>query len=339
MLALAALAFVTSGCGGSERQAQPSRAGDTEGLRVSTEGWRTDFSKHTVALAEFERGAPRDGIPALDEPSFVSVREADGWLEQREPVIELVLEGKARAYPLQILVWHEIVNDTVAGVPVAVTFCPLCNTALVFDRRLGGRVLDFGVSGNLRNSDLVMVDRQTESWWQQFGGEALTGELAGEELEQLPATIVAWEEFARTYPNGSVLSRETGHARQYGQNPYSGYDDVDSPPFFTTANSDDDRLQPKERVVYIERSGEAIAIPFSALAQTKQLEVTVAGELLEVVWLAHVRSALDSAAIASGREVGSARVRSLATGQAVLFDMPFWFAVAAFRPDVRIVRG
>jgi hypothetical protein len=110
------------------------------------------------------RPAPGNlGIRAIDVPAFVLVEEASSWLEPREPVIELEFGGEARAYPLQILIWHEIVNDTVAGTPVAVTFCPLCSTALAFDRRLDGRVLDFGTTGHLRNSDLVMFDRQTES--------------------------------------------------------------------------------------------------------------------------------------------------------------------------------
>jgi hypothetical protein len=245
--------------------------------------------------------------------------------------------GAAGAYPLQILVWHEIVNDEVAGMPVAVTFCPLCNTALVFDRRLDGRVLDFGTTGNLRHSDLVMYDRQTESWWQQFGGEGVVGELAGEKLEQLPARIVAWVEFAGRHPDGDVLSQDTGFGRDYGRNPYAGYDDVDSGPFFRAKGANDDRLLPKERVVFIKLGDEAVAVPFSFLAKEKTIEVEVAGERLEVRWVPGVRSALDSPFVAGGREVGSAEVRSLATGDEVAFDQPFWFAVASFRPDIRIV--
>jgi hypothetical protein len=305
---------------------------------VPIEGWETDFSKHTVPLGEFASGGPgKDGIPAIDEPGFVSVDEAAAWLADREPVIEFELEGEARAYPLQILVWHEIVNDELAGTPVAVTFCPLCNTALVFDRRLDGRVLDFGTTGNLRHSDLVMYDRQTETWWQQFGGEAVVGELAGERLEQLPARIVAWEDFARRHPDGDVLSRDTGFGREYGRNPYAGYDDVDSGPFFPAKGAEDERLLPKERVVFIELGDDAVAVPFSVLAKAKRIEVEVGGERLEVRWLPGVRSALDSPAVSGGREVGSAEVRSLETGEAVASDQPFWFAVASFRPDIRIV--
>ena len=173
--------------------------------------WKTDFSKHSIPYNEiFSGGVPRDGIPPLDFPSFTTVAQADDWLEAREPVIAFELNGETKAYPLQVLTWHEIVNDTVGGVPVVATFCPLCNSAIVFDRRLDGEVYDFGVSGNLRNSDLIMWDRQTESWWQQLTGEGIVGELTGKQLALLPATIIAWEDFKATYPDSAVLSRETG---------------------------------------------------------------------------------------------------------------------------------
>jgi hypothetical protein len=340
LIPLTGLLLLAAGCGQTTKQ--PSQAAeepkpDNE-LSVATAGWKTDFSKHTVPLSEFVSGGPgKDGIPAIDEPKFVSVEEADEWLEDREPVIELELEGDARAYPIQILIWHEIVNDTVAGQPVAVTFCPLCNTALVFDRCLDGQVLDFGTTGNLRSSDLVMYDRQTETWWQQFGGDAVVGELAGAELEHIPARIVAWEDFAARHTDGGVLSRDTGHNRAYGANPYRGYDDVDSSPLFGARNSEDDRFAPKERVVFIERGEDAVAVPFTALETAKLVGVEVGGELVEVEWVPGVRSSLDSTNIFEGRTVGSARVRSAESGAPVAFDTPFWFAVAAFRPDVRIV--
>jgi Protein of unknown function (DUF3179) len=354
LLAAAALVLVAAGCarGGSEpSEAERLRSLEEElstlpdlgpGLGEAapppaiTAGWMTDFDRRAVPLSEFERGGPgKDGIPAIDEPRFVSVEEVD-FLEPKEPVIEVELGDEARAYPIQILVWHEIVNDEIGGVPLAVTFCPLCNTAIVFDRRVDGRTLDFGTTGNLRSSDLVMYDRQTESWWQQFGGRALVGELTGEKLEQVPARIVAWREFGREHPDGKVLSRETGHSRRYGDNPYTGYDDVDSPPIFPTANSDDERLPPKERVVFIERSRDAVAIPFSALRRQKRIPVEVGGRSLVVRWRPGVASSLDRASVAEGRDVGTAEVRE--GERLVAFDEPFWFAVAAFRPNARIVR-
>jgi hypothetical protein len=212
------------------------------------------------------------------------------------------------------MVWHEIVNDTVAGVPVAVTFCPLCNTALAFDRRLDGAVLTFGTTGNLRNSDLVMYDRQTESWWQQFSGAGVVGVHAGRRLERLRAQIVAWRDFAAAHPRGLVLTRDTGFRRDYGRDPYPGYDDVDSPPYFQTANAGDDRLPPKERVVFVEVGAEAIAIPRGVLER---------GPVRVGPLTARVRGS---------------RVEVRLDGRPVPFDEPFWFAVAAFRRDVTIVR-
>jgi Protein of unknown function (DUF3179) len=357
LLAAAALVLIVAGCArgdGSElSEAEAERLEQLEedlstlpdpgpGLGEAapppalTAGWKTDFERRAVPLSEFERGGPgKDGIPAIDEPRFVSVEEVD-FLEPKEPVIEVERAGDARAYPIQILVWHEIVNDSVGGVPLAVTFCPLCNTAIAFDRRVDGRTLDFGTTGNLRSSDLVMYDRQTESWWQQFGGRALVGELTGEKLEQVPARVVAWRQFRQAHPNGKVLSRETGHSRRYGENPYTGYDNVDSPPFFGTANPDDNRLLPKERVVFIERGGEAVAVPFSTLQRQKRIRLEVGGRSLVVRWRAGVASSLDSGSVADGRDVGTAEVRE--GERLVAFDEPFWFAVAAFRPDVRIVR-
>jgi Protein of unknown function (DUF3179) len=150
--------------------------------------FKTDFSKHCVHYSEiFSGGPPKDGIPAIDAPRFVSVSSADTWLKPKEPVIFLQVGNDARAYPIQILIWHEIVNDTVGGVPVAVTFCPLCNTAIAFERTINGRVLDFGTTGRLRFSNLLMYDRQTESWWQQAIGQAIIGQLTGTQLVARPA--------------------------------------------------------------------------------------------------------------------------------------------------------
>lgn len=298
--------------------------------------WDTNFDKALVPLTEFRSGGPpKDGIPALDKPAFetaVSVR----WLKNREPVIAVTVDGETRGYPLQIMTWHEIANDSIQGVPVAVTFCPLCNTAIVFDRRVDGKTLDFGVSGKLRNSDLVMFDRQTESWWQQFEGKALVGDLAGKKLVQLPARIVSWKEFRTTYPESRVLSRKTGHGRDYGRNPYTGYDDIASPPWYGARNDGDKRLPPKERVVFLQVGSAAIAVPFSALAKKKLVRTTAAGKKIVIRWRGGIASALDSEKIWNGRDVGAAQVT--VDGRPAPFSEPFWFGVAAFRPDTRIVR-
>jgi hypothetical protein len=331
-LAVALLALVTSASGAA--RAAPARS-CTAPVGVGV-GFTTDFCRHLVPLPEFQAGGPgKGGIPALDRPRFARASTI-AWLAPREPVIELAVGRSVRAYPLQILIWHEIVNDRVGGVPVAVTFCPLCNTAIAFDRTVRGQTLSFGTTGNLRNSDLVMYDRQTESWWQQFGGQALVGHYAGTRLSQLPVRIVAWREFVRHHAHGLVLTRNTGFSRPYGQNPYSGYDDASKPPFFPVAHTNDRRLQPKERVVFLERGRDAAVVPFSLLQRRRLVRVTVAGHHLVVRWRAGVASALDSGSIPSGRDVGAARVTE--HGKPVVFDEPFWFAVAAFRLHVRIVR-
>jgi Protein of unknown function (DUF3179) len=190
----------------------------------------------------------------------------------------------------------------------------------------------------LRHSDLVMYDRQTESWWQQFGGQAVVGQLSGKQLRQLPARIVAWSDFARRHPHGRVLSRATGYDRPYGANPYVGYDDVDSPPFLYDGRVEDSRLAPKQRVVFVERNGDAIAVPFPALEAAGSVEVEVGGRRLLIRFVPGVRSPLEGADVDDGRLVGSAQVTT-PSGEQIPFDTPFWFAVAAFSPDIRIERG
>lgn len=339
--------------------------------------WQTDFSKRSVPYAEiFSGGVPRDGIPPLDNPNFVSVAAADPWLEAQEPVIAFELNGAAKAYPLQILTWHEIVNDTVGGVPVVATFCPLCNSAIVFERTLGGVVYDFGVSGKLRNSDLIMWDRQTESWWQQLTGAAIVGELTGQQLPLLPSSLVAWQDFKAAYPEGAVLSRETGHRRSYGSNPYVGYDRVDQPPFLFFGR-EDDRLLPMERVAALTVGDAAAAFPFALLEREGVVHSSVGGRDLAVFFQPGARSALDGPAIAESKAVGATGVfdRDLAgqrltfrqegegfvdaetgsrwnilgqaiggplTGQRltpIVHANHFWFAWAAFRPDTEVVGG
>ena len=300
------------------------------------DGWKTDVSRHIVPYGEFQSGGPgKDGIPAIDHPRFLPAGRVT-FVKPREPVIELAVGGSVRAYPIQILIWHEIVNDKVAGVPVAVTFCPLCNTAIVFDRRIGKRTLDFGTTGNLRNSDLVMYDRQTETWWQQFGGQGLVGRYAGTRLRQYPARIVSWQEFRRRHPQALVLSRDTGYSRDYGRNPYTGYDDASSPPFFATRNGSDRRLPPKERVVFVERGDSSIAVPFSVLARRHVVHVSVGGHRLIIRATGKTGSPLETGDIAGGRDLVTVTVKE--SGRPVIYDEPFWFAVAAFRPHVRIVR-
>ena len=274
---------------------------------IYTPVWETDFRFHTVPYDEIiSGGVGRDGIPPIDDPTFVSVAEADEWLADAEPVIALELNGEAKAYPLQILTWHEIVNDEIAGVPVAATYCPLCNSAIVFDRTLDGTVYDFGVSGYLRNSDLVMWDRQTQSWWQQLTGEAIAGELAGAQLRFVPAQLVSWSAFAGQYPDGLTLDRP-GFSRSYGSNPYVGYDNPDTQPFLFLQPTDP-RLPPKLRVAAVEIDGDAVAFPYPVLAEERVVHHQVGGEEIVVFFAPGTTSALGSRSIPDAEDVGATGV-------------------------------
>ncbi len=289
---------------------------------------RTDFAKHTVDLSEIRSGGPpKDGIPAIDDPRFRSVGDVTD-LAPTEPVITLRIQDDARAYPLRILTWHEIVNDTVGGMPVAVTYCPLCNAAIAFDRRVGGRVLDFGTTGKLRNSDLVMYDRQTESWWQQYTGTAIVGELAGLELELLPARVESFERFAREHAEGRVLVPSDPSLRAYGANPYVGYDGSSLP--FLYDGSYPEGIAPMAYVVAV--GGEAWSLDL--LRETGGIE---AGDLV-LTWDPGQNSALDERLIAEGRDIGNVVVRRRAAEG--LVDVPyhvtFAFVFHAFQPEGRL---
>ena len=227
-------------------------------------GWKTDFTRSTVPYSEIRRGGPpRDGITPIDHPVFETVSEASTYMTDHEPVLSVELVGEARAYPMAILIWHEIVNDDLGGIPITVTYCPLCNTGIVFEREAGAdkRLLDFGTTGYLRHSDMVMWDRQTESWWQQITGEAIVGEYTGTRLKILPASLVSWRDFKDSYPDGSVLSRDTGHPRNYSSPPYMGYDSGSGRPFMFNGELDD-TLPSTERIVGLNIGDTAIAYPF-----------------------------------------------------------------------------
>ena len=391
-----------------------------------------DVNRATIPVEDIlSGGPPPQGIPALGfsgdhagaagaspAPTFFTQAEAAAWLGEEEPVIVLSLKGESRAYPLQILTWHEIVNDTLGGVPVAVTFCPLCNSALAFDRRIPlaradeaavraanpganlrevpedetflkalenadidelSAVLEvtFGVSGLLYNSNLLMFDTTASTLWSQLTGEGAVGTLSGAQLARYPAQIVSFEEFRAAFPGALVLSRETGfNDRDYGRNPYVGYDRADEPPFLFSGETDG-RLPPKERVITLERAGDAVAFPFDALQEARVMNADVGGAPVAVFWQEGTRSALDARTIAESADVGAAGVfdrrvngRTLTfswngetfvdeetrsswnlLGQAlsgelsgtvlspIVHDNTLWFAWAAFRPDTRIIRN
>jgi hypothetical protein len=289
----------------------PASSGHAQGLR-------TDTSRALVPLEEIiSGGPPPDGIPAIDRPQFVAPAEAAGWLKAKEPVLALEIAGDARAYPLQILMWHEIVNDTVGGRPVAVTYCPLCNSGLVFERAVDGRRLDFGTSGKLYKSDLVMYDRQTHSLWAQMEGRAIVGTLAGARLTLVPANTLAFEDWRAAHPGGKVLSRETGHARAYGRNPYEGYDEPGSQPFLFQGAADR-RRPPKERVVGLALGGVQRAYPWPVLERRGVVHDEVGTERLVIFFRPGALSALDEATMEASRAIGATAVFSRVVGWRLL---------------------
>ena len=320
-------------------------------------------------------GPPPDGIPAINAPVFAPATEID-FLADNEAVLALEINGDARAYPLQIMTWHELVNDTVGGVPVTISYCPLCNSSVAYDRNAAGRILDFGTSGMLYQSSMIMYDRQTQSLWTHFDGLAVIGELIGTQLDFWPMAIVSWAAWRDAYPDGLVLTRETGYHRSYGRNPYAGYETSSgllSPSFQST--DIDERLPAKERVVGIRSAGDAVAVRHAHLEDSGVVEVDLAGVPL-VVWnLPGASSALDAPELSNGLDVGSSGVferqldgqllsftrsgngfRDTETGstwnlfgeatagelagsrlRAREFVDTFWFAWGTFEPESRIV--
>ena len=267
---------------------------------------KTDFETTSVDLSEIiSGGPPRDGIPAIWEPAFIPAAE-ETRIDGREPVMTFEAEGATpRAYPIRYLMWHEIVNDVVAGQPIAVTYCPLCNSAMIFDATIDGAVHTFGVSGKLRHSDMVMYDRATETWWQQATGEAIVGALTGTRLTLLPGGMESWAEFIDRNPDGLVMD-EPDWRRAYGTNPYAGYDSS-ARPFLYQGEEPPHGIAPLARVVRVENR----AWTFARLRE--EGEIREAGVVLS--WTPGQASALDARDIAQGRDLPH--------------DIPFAFAFHA----------
>ena len=359
-----------------ERQAQLRGAERTQAF-IEGNYPLNNYDIRTVELHEIFPVLPRDGIRAIFEPNFDSIAAANDWLAYDEPVISVEFNGTARAYPLKILTWHEIVNDTVGGEPLVVTYCPLCNTAIVFKRTVDGEERIFGVSGALRRNDLIMYDRQTETLWQQITGTAIVGEPAGAQLEFVAAQIVSWQDFSHSFPDATVLNRDTGSFASYDQNPYPYYDQLGSETFFPIEDYDKTTLDGKERVLTVNLGNDPIAFPFSVLSEAVVLEAESAGQHIVAFWQPGASSPLDEAFIIAGRNVGSAGAFiPTADGQQLTFesrdtaiidtqtgstwnvlgkaiDGPltgaalepvisanhFWFAWAVFEPETRIITG
>jgi len=267
-------------------------------------------------------GPPPDGIPSIDTPVFIDVVDNLDALPANEPVVLLEINGDARAYPVRVMIWHEIVNDVVGGVPVAVTYCPLCNSAATYDRRVRAFQTTFGTSGRLFASALVMYDRATESLWTHYNGEAVVGLLAGERLTEYASPLLSWGEFRSSHPNGRLLDfTQTGFNRDYGRNPYVGYDDPEGTPFLFRGALDD-RATALARVVGVDVDGSSAAFPLSSLrAEAAAATNTgVGASPIVILWKAGQASALDSGSIEDGVDVGSTGVfRPIADGQSLTF--------------------
>ncbi len=298
-------------------------------------GWgNTDFGKHSVEFSEIMSGGPpKDGIPSIDDPQFIDAGDVSN-LGAMEPVISIEIDGQARAYPLRILMWHEIVNDQIGDTPITVTYCPLCNSSIVYLRNVNGQVLDFGTTGKLRNSDLVMYDRQTQSWWQQFLGEAIVGEMTGTRLDAVPSRVEAFSLFLERHPQGRVLVPNNPNMRRYGANPYAHYDGRNGPyaPLFT--GDLPDYIEPMARVVTFDVDGEPHAVAMNLLRDKGSVEV---GGIV-LTWTKGQNSALDASDITAGRDVGNIVAQESVDGalRDIVYDVTFAFVFNVFHPDLRI---
>jgi len=286
----------------------------------------TDFENRSIDLDEIlSGGPPKDGIPSIDNPVFAPAAAIDD-LPDLEPVISVEVDGQARAYPLRILMWHEIVNDKVNGVPLTITFCPLCNTGIVFEREIDGVVYDFGTTGKLRNADLVMYDRQTESWWQQFMGLAIVGDMNGTRLTPYPSRLESFARFKERHPDGMVQIPNNEDTRQYGSNPYAGYDSRSAPYAFFKGELPTN-VPPLSRVVRVNDRAWALELV--------QSQGRIEDGDLVITWEPGQASALDEHEIAASVDVGNIVVqRQTAQGLVdAVYTVDFAFAFFAFYPD------
>lgn len=378
----AAVLLTLTACGGGPRpgSAASDRAttGSLRGASALDDPRDPSFPDPLLEVDDLlSGGPPPDGIPALDDPAFETTEQTT-WLGADDPVLSLTVAGETRAYPLGIITWHEIVNDTVGGVPVAVTYCPLCNSGVAFERTVDGEETTFGVSGLLYADNLVMYDRATESLWPQLTGTASVGTRTGTKLEAIPMGVVGWSQFTAEHPGALVLSRDTGHDRRYGTNPYVGYDEPSSAPIFPLPGGADDRMLPKERVIGLGEGSAAVALRRSEVARLGVVAVEVDGAPVTVWHLPGQRSALGDEEITESEEIGTVAVldprldgevldftvgadgtvTDVGTGSqwnafgravagplqgrrlaAVLHLDTFWFAWVAFQPDTVVATG
>ncbi len=220
---------------------------DYESEKSPSTVMETNGQKHIIPLEKIRGGGPpMDGIPSIDNPIFANISDSD-FMDDSDIVIGLKINGDAKAYPLFILVWHEIVNDVVGNTPVAVTYCPLCYTSQVFERIIDGQKVEFGTSGKLYNSNLLMYDRLTESYWSQSLGMAVTGPLSGSQLKTIPFDLITWGDWKQLHPDTLVLTTDTGHIRSYATDPYGNY--YTEPRIMFPVENIDNRMHPKELII------------------------------------------------------------------------------------------
>ncbi len=281
-----------------------------------------DLKDSLIPWLQINFGGPeKDGIPSIDKPDFVMAGFA-AFLRNDDEVLGLVRGKTARAYPVPILNWHEVVNDRIGKDPVTITFCPLCGTGVAFDARVEGRELTFGVSGLLYNSDVLLYDRQTNSLWSQILGQAISGQLKGKRLTMLPLTHTSWADWRKAQPATEVLSTNTGNVRPYRRNPYDGYEksgELMFPVQFRAAG-----FHPKERVLGILIDGRAKAYPFAELGKT-------AGEITDRIGDTVVSIRYD-------HKVRRATAHG-SDGTQLATVVGYWFAWYAFHPATEVYRA
>lgn len=286
-------------------------------LNVFQSGWRTDFEQRSISLDDVTSGGlGRDGIMPVDDPIYATTGDVD-WLMDSSPVIVVMIDGATRAYPLSLLMRHQIVNDTLNGQPIAVTFCPLCHSPVVYDRTVDGQTLRFGVSGNLYKSGVIMWDDVTESWWRQFTGEAVVGAYTGEKLDVLPSQVVGYGEYRRYYPGAEIVVGDQSRPDMvYGRNPYVGYDSNPEP--FMFSDAPDDRYYATGRVLAAVINDQPIAFPFTLLAEQRVIHTEVDDVKLVIFWKPGAKSALDDPQINLAKDVGMAMMFNRTHDQQVL---------------------
>lgn len=285
----------------------------------------TDGVKHSVPLDQIlSGGPPKDGIPSIDHPKFISIQEASKQLSDKEPGLAIEINNVNRFYPFQILVWHEIVNDTINGKRALVTYCPLCLSGIVFDPIVSGERVEFGTSGKLWNSNLVMYDRKTNSLWSQILGEAIVGDMTGTKLKVLASDQIRFGEWKKLHPNGEVLSRDTGATRFYGQDPYGDY--YTTPGTFFPVDKKDSRLPEKEFVLGVVVNGKAKAYWPAAVKKVGTVEDKFEGKII----VAKYEEDIDAVRLFEKKSDGTLeRINPFGT---------FWFSWVAAHPDTELYK-